>query len=128
MKYTIEVTEKQAMVIQKALEVYARLGMGQFRDALDCLPIDFSDKYGTWFETKQVIGRILRKHMKGNVDGWQSSLGIMSPDVSDYSRISWDIFQSIRNKIIRTTDVIDDHHVFKVSDEPLVEIKRVEGE
>ena len=112
----IEITDKQAYVIQRALEVYARLGMGQFHDALDCMPL--KTELSGWHEDNLEIGRILRKHMKGNVDGWLSYLGIKSPDVSDYSRIAWDIYQVIRT-ICQPT-----RGVFRVSDEPLVVITR----
>ena len=113
----IEITDRQAYVLQKALEVYARLGMGQCSDALDCMPLNTEGLCG-WHEDKLTIYSILKRHMRGKVDGWQSSLGICSPNVNEYSRIAWDMYKSIRSVVIRTSKP----DTFKVSDEPRVKI------
>ena len=36
MTYTLTITHTQARTLSTACEVLARLGMGQFKDALDC--------------------------------------------------------------------------------------------
>ena len=36
--YTLTINKDQAQVLTKATEILARLGIGQFRDALECLP------------------------------------------------------------------------------------------
>lgn len=95
--YNLKITEIQAIVIQEALEVYARLGIGQFRDALEKLPL--IEWRNNWHDDLYVIGAILKKHMIGNVDGWQSSLGITSADVSGNYQVAWDIYQVIRRKL-----------------------------
>ena len=38
--YSLKITQKQAQVIQKALEVYAGLGIGQTSDAFEALPVN----------------------------------------------------------------------------------------
>jgi hypothetical protein len=97
-KYTIEITETQVNVIKEALEVFARLGIGQFRDALESLPLKESCAEGR-SDDMLVIGQILKKHTKSNVDGWQSSFSIHSQDVNDEAQIAWDIYQVIRRKL-----------------------------
>jgi hypothetical protein len=96
-KYTIEITENQANVIKEALEVFARLGIGQFRDALESLPL--KPHAEGWHDDMLVIGQILKKYTRSNVDGWQSSLSIHSQDVNDEAQIAWDIYQVVRRKL-----------------------------
>ena len=97
-KYTIEITETQANIIKDALEVFARLGIGQFRDALEHLPLKSMCPDG-WFEEMLTVGAILRGYMVGDVDGWRSSLSIHSDKVKDEAKTAWDLHQVIRRKI-----------------------------
>lgn len=96
--YTLEVTEVQARVLVQATEVLARLGIGQFRDALDCLPTRERVHDG-WHTDMDVIGKILAHHMIGGVDGYTRSLSVHSVDVSETSRIAWDLYQVLRHRL-----------------------------
>ena len=98
MRYKISVTDEQAGIIQEALEIYARLGIGQFRDALEEMPLKDQFDAG-WHDDMHAIGSILKKHMKRNIDGWQSSLGITSSDVSSDAQMAWDMYQVVRKKM-----------------------------
>jgi len=98
MPYTLTITESQARIISMACEVLARLGIGQWRTAIEQMPLDIKD-YGKWHNDLDDIGKILRNHTKHNVDGWNKSLGIYSPDVNDIARVAWDIHHVIRHKL-----------------------------
>ena len=131
MKYNLEITTEQAEVISKAMEIYARLGMGQFRDALDVLPLQkaYTPK---WFDALGKIGDIIKQYTIEGVDGWQSSLGIKSIEVSDLARTAWDIYQVVRNRLsfdrsAMTETIVDFSDVFKVSDIPLAVMNPVES-
>jgi len=83
--YTLTITKDQAQVLTKATEILARLGIGQFRDALECLPTHEFMPDG-WHEDMDSVGRTLSRHMIGGIDGYRSSLGIRNKDVSEASR------------------------------------------
>ena len=53
--YTLNITRQQALTLQVACEVLARLGLGQFRDALEHLPTSEWRPEG-WNEDMDVIG------------------------------------------------------------------------
>lgn len=97
-QYTLTVTETQAQVLIQALEVMARLGIGQFRDALDLLPMQEFRPPG-WHEDMEAIGRILSKHTIGGVEGHRISLGISHADTSPQAKSAWDMYQVIRHRL-----------------------------
>lgn len=96
--YTLTVTTQQAMAISRACEIVARLGIGQFRDALECLPTVTFCPDG-WHDDMDAIGERLSRHMHGNVDGWRSNLGIHHEKVSDESRVLFDLHRVIRHRL-----------------------------
>ena len=96
--YTLTITKDQAQVLTKATEILARLGIGQFRDALECLPTHEFMPDG-WHEDMDSVGRTLSRHMIGGIDGYRSSLGIRNKDVSEASRIAWDLYQVLRHRL-----------------------------
>lgn len=62
--YTLTVTTAQAETLILATEILARLGIGQFRDALERLPTREFMPDG-WHEDMDSIGKILSRHMIG---------------------------------------------------------------
>ena len=68
MNYTLTITERQARVLSMACEVLARLGMGQFKDALEHLPEAKQRDWSAWHDDMEQISRILSKHMPGGID------------------------------------------------------------
>lgn len=96
--YTLTMTDTQARVIAQATEVFARLGIGQFRDALEHLPKREYVPEG-WFHDMDIIGKMMSKHMIDGVDGYSSNLGIHSKDVSEESRVAWDMHQVVRHRL-----------------------------
>ena len=98
MNYTITVTDKQARTLSMACEVLARLGMGQFKDAMDHLPRDIHpSRVFEWHEDMEEISRILSRHMQGGIDGIRSSTGIYNSD--EDTRIACDLHEVIRHRL-----------------------------
>lgn len=96
--YTLTVTETQAAAISRACEIVARLGIGQFRDALEQLPtVDFLPE--GWHDDMQRIGEILSRHMIGGIDGYRSSMGIHADAVDESARILFDVHRVIRHRL-----------------------------
>ena len=96
--YTLTVTTAQAETLILATEILARLGIGQFRDALERLPTREFMPDG-WHEDMDSIGKILSRHMIGGIDGYYSNLGIHHKDVREPSRIAWDLYQVLRHRL-----------------------------
>jgi hypothetical protein len=95
-KLKISVTKLQANIIKDALDIYLRLGIGQFRPALEKLPQKkLFDPL--WHEDLLLIGKILSNHMIDNVDGWQRHLSISNKDVDIAAKIACEMYQVIRN-------------------------------
>lgn len=96
--YSLTMTKEQAETLSKATEILARLGIGQFRDALECLPLSEFLPNG-WQEDISRIGNMLSRHMICGVDGSGSSLGIHHKDVNAMSKIAWDLHQVLRHRL-----------------------------
>lgn len=96
--YNLTVTKEQAEALIQATEILARLGIGQFRDALECLPTREFLPIG-WHEDMDIIGKMLSRYIIGGVDGYRSSLGIHHKNVREPSRIAWDLYQVLRHRL-----------------------------
>jgi len=96
--YQVTLTKNQAQVLMVATEVLARLGIGQFRDALRHLPLSEYSPPG-WHEALDTIGCILSQFTKDNVDGYRSSLGIHNSKTGEDSKIAWDLYQVLRHHL-----------------------------
>lgn len=94
--YTLTLTEAQAQTLSIACEVLARLGMGQYKDALDNLPQRDGIDWDAWHDDMRGIGYILSKHMPG-IDGYISHIGIRK--AAQESRLAWDLHQVIRHRL-----------------------------
>ena len=81
-----------------ACEVLARLGMGQFKDALEHLPLRTQNfDIDAWHDDMEDLARILSKHMPGGIDGIRSSTGISNAD--EDARTAWDLHAVIRHRL-----------------------------
>lgn len=96
-QYTLHLNATQAATISHACEVLARLGMGQFRDALECLPLKEFAPDG-WHEDMEGIAHILKKHttIMSGVGAYHS---IGSHKTSDKSKTAWDLYQVVRHRL-----------------------------
>ena len=96
--YTLTLTREQAQLLSQACETVARLGIGQWRDALEWLPTTEYMAHG-WHQDMDAIGAILSKYTKDNVDGWRCSLSVRSDKVHEQAKIAWDLYQVIRYRL-----------------------------
>ena len=99
MPYTISLTDAQAQVLSTACEILARLGIGQYDDALRHLPQRDGIDWGAWHDDMRTIGEMLSRHMVNGIDGYRSSLGINHAKTSDESQVAWDMYQVIRHRL-----------------------------
>ena len=97
--YTLKITKQQAEIISEALEVYARLGTGQWRDAIDVMPLKKDRDWENFHRDKDTISSLLSSHMIDAVDGCWSSLSISDSKVRDGAKITWDIHQGMRHRL-----------------------------
>ena len=125
-KYTIEVNESQVATISLACEILARLGICQIDMALDELPFVEPVDWTEWHAMKDELNAKLRKHCDANIGIRRSG---------DRHRIAWDVHQVLRNRLAwdRLKDDgksspdfpgVSYDKPFKVSEEPLAEIKK----
>lgn len=134
-RYILTLTEKQAVLIKDALEEYFRIRMNQWGDLADSLSmknIDFSrdnPNYEIIFERYiterdavrnvfECAGRILWEN-QGNPK-------------SEEQLIAEDIWQVIRHQLWKDSEnrndwCVDSRDPLRMSDEPLPEMKKVEG-
>jgi len=89
-------TEAQLQITAKALDVYFRLGLGQLRDGLECLPFRSDLEMWQW-EIMRSVAHLLRPHMIDKVDCMGSSLGINSPELREEYRVAADVKKVIRH-------------------------------
>lgn len=95
--YTMHLNTAQAATISKACEVLARLGMGQFKDALECLPTKELYPDG-WHEDMEGIAHILKKHTT-IMNGVGAYHAIGSHKTDERSKIAWDLYQVTRHRL-----------------------------
>jgi hypothetical protein len=95
--YTLHITAAQAQTISHACEVLARLGMGQFRDALECLPLREYAPDG-WHEDMEGIAHILKKHTT-IMPGIGAYIENTSRKTSEKSKVAFDVYQVIRYRL-----------------------------
>ena len=136
--YTVTLTGHQLGLISDACDAISRAGIGQFRDALNHMPTKEAFPTG-YREAMDDIGKILAPFMIHQVDGWRSSLGIMSEDVKPRYRELFDIVQVIRHQLcwdrVREKEAIGEtvstfgvsfDEPWPTSDLPLIKISKVE--
>ncbi len=92
-RYTLKISERQAGLISRAVELYARLGMSQF-DVLDYF--FWSKEIADLEKARQHLESLCQIH-SGLPKG--TSQGIYSKKVHDDYRILFDLHQVIRNRL-----------------------------
>lgn len=138
--YHLRINDAQAKAISHACEILARLGMGQFCEALACLPLKEYAPDG-FFEDMEGIAHILKKHTT-NLHGVGSYHGISSAKTSAESKTAWDVHQVIRHRLAWDAAKAEGHpgegearppawsviydQPHKTSSEPLAWIERIE--
>lgn len=90
--YQLTITEKQAEVIQRALEFYGRVSMGQLDEVEFVCPID-------QLQADKTLGRSALETAKFAFTGLRNGAYIGVSGVNDNAKIAWDIHQVIRHRI-----------------------------
>ena len=97
MDYNLKINEAQAQVLTDALEIYARLGMGQIYEILehpdlrkqrDAFVIDYC--------------RALCENLRGAIFGLPigNYYSISNREISDTNRVAYDLVQVIRHRLV----------------------------
>jgi hypothetical protein len=96
--YTVTLTDEQLRVVGKATEVYARVSIGQWREAFELLPLEDGLDYDEWHFFLDDLGARLSTFLVSGVDGWRSSLGIHNEKVREDARVAFDIHSAVRHR------------------------------
>ena len=127
----LEITEKQAYLIMDALDLYSRIGMGQF-DKIKGHPTiqnniwdNHRDEYHD-FADKELM--IVRNKLFDISYGLNGSQGIHSTKIDDTNRLAFDIKQVIRHEFWkcepnRSSMTVDSHIHFTSTDGESCKIK-----
>jgi hypothetical protein len=100
--YTLTLTQRQLETLMEALDVYSRLGIGQWRGAFECLPLRQKESGFDWSDWQgflDTVGRELSQFTKHGVDGHRSSLGIYGSETPETAQIAWDLYQVVRHRL-----------------------------
>ena len=88
--WNIKVNKKQADIINKALEIYNRLLMGQIDVVLEVFINQLS------YDDRQTIHRFARQFIYKELGHSSSSYSIRSKEICETARVAYDIEQVIR--------------------------------
>jgi len=99
MEFVLEVTERQAQTLVIALDLWARLGSGDFAALLGHPDISRRLTTDTGITTEEV--RRVLQHLAGAVFNLPAgaSHSILSKDIHDSNRIAFDLMQAIRHRL-----------------------------
>ena len=100
MKYAVELTETQMRVVQHALDMYFRVGMGQLREVLEHLVPKQSD-HNEWLARRDLTEeriRLARRAAMPELDD-NASYGIYSEEIDKSNRIAADVHDVIRYRL-----------------------------
>ena len=125
--YKIKINLNQLRILEKALDIYMRIGIGQIECVAEALgdlglleiytPLDVREK---WFN-------IIKKELLGFASG--ASFGIPNPQVSDKAKIAYDMNKTIQKCISdtfkeKTIGVWSDGNILHLGSEPFIKIKK----
>ena len=101
MKITLEINEKQANTILKALDLYSRLQSGQISELSCPFSSPFKEKI---LESNSSIEKEIKNIKKKLFPelSLNESYGIFSKEIPEEAKIAYDILQVVRNKIAWT--------------------------
>lgn len=119
---TLELTKKQACLVMEALDMYARLNMGQF-EMIKELPTIAERIVGEDYDFAVPELTEARNLLFGMTMGINGSYGINSDYVHDDARLACDIKEVIRHEFWkqnpnRSSDTVDSTITFRSHSEP----------
>lgn len=94
-RYTLEITEHQAQTLVDALDLYSRIGLGQFLEVADVYvhAHDVSQEEREELEIRLTQAKAAVGHPRNG------SFGIHSREVPDAFRVAWDLQKVIRHRL-----------------------------
>ncbi len=93
--YTLNMSEAQAQVVVRALDLYTRIGIGQFEEILRVYD-PLSETWGSGHKFALEFIKEIKAQAGHPMNG---SHGIHNPKVRDDFRVAYDVQQVIRNRI-----------------------------
>ena len=132
--YHLYLTERQAQILTEALDLFSRIGMGQFGEIGYILSV-YQNK-NTSEDSYTKINKIdeIRRLAREAANIWMGSSGsyhgITSDNISDVFRVAWDLQQVIRHRLAWDRSPSGGLQVnfdtpLRSSQEPLAIIKKV---
>lgn len=97
--YNLQITRKQAEVLQEATELLSRLQSGQIRVAFDHLPLRKDLDWGAYWEILDNLTEQMPLILKQGIDGYRSSFGVGSRELPESSDIAWDLHCVLRHRL-----------------------------
>jgi hypothetical protein len=103
-KYQMTVSEKQAEILVRALDIFSRIGLGQFEEVLQVYDANLKLSY----EQREQIraGLVIAKGAAGHPPN--GSYGIHNPEVREDFRAAFDVMQAVRHQLAQ-----DKSHAFR---------------
>ena len=94
-KFKLTLTERQDFILRDALDIYSRIGIGQFERVVDLYDLNgmMSEKRREDVENIFTSAKVVCGHNRAG------SFGIHNPEVNDNFRKAFDVNQVLRNKI-----------------------------
>lgn len=142
-RYRLTLDERQAAVLNEALELLSRVTMGQLEAVIDSLRYRDDkriDRLANKWEILDIARRLsdIQKAMLFNQPA-NGSHGIHHPDVPEVARIAWDLHKVVRHELWKNREVLpgEDYRAMCVDaypadqsakDQPLAQCERIEEE
>ena len=97
--YTVKLSENQLKLISEATDLLQRVQLGQWREIEDSLPLQNPVNWDEFHNDMKIIGEILSKHLVGNINGLNSSLGVGNENLPKSNGVLYDLHRCIRYKL-----------------------------
>ncbi len=128
--YQLWITEKQAQVLVNALDLYSRIGMGQFSEITHVLRMNALGNPSGQADALAKVDELTRKASSYWMGGSGDYYGIASEKINDIFRVAWDLQQVIRYRLAwdrKPEGGIQVHfdEPWKSSAEPFAVIKKI---
>lgn len=99
-KYLLEVSARQARTIVQAMDLMARVGMGDIGEVMQYVPEpSHHPRYSDEDIKARDYARSLLREAQKNLLGMWHHYGLTNREVCEAARIAWDIKQVVRHKL-----------------------------
>jgi hypothetical protein len=100
-EYVLRLNERQAEIVSRALDLYSRIGIGQFEEIVTIYEASQWDAENPPTSGKVQEARRYVQDAKFALTGFQTnaSHSIVSEKVNDAFRVAWDVCKVIRHRI-----------------------------